>query len=197
VPPFAAVAVDGGGSSYWHPRADGDDPLGMIVSEVLPRLARQGYQVDKIGLAGWSTGGYGALLLAERLERGQVEPGQVEPGQVTPGQVTPGRVAAVAVSSPAIFASYADAHAANAGSFDGAADFAANDVQSPAGLAALKRIPVMIDCGSSDPFAAQDTLLRSHLGTPPGAISRGCHDQAFWRRHLPAELAFLGAHLTA
>jgi enterochelin esterase-like enzyme len=173
--PFAVVAVDGGGSTYWHPRADGDDPQGMLIHEVLPRLHRQGYPAGKIGVTGWSMGGYGALLLAARLG--------------------PARVAAVAAASPAIFASYADAIAANPGSFDSPADFAANNVQSPAALASLRRIPVRIDCGSTDPFAAQDLQLRTELGDPPGGISSGCHDQAFWRRELPAQLAFLGRHL--
>jgi enterochelin esterase-like enzyme len=94
-PPFAAVAVDGGSTTYWHPRADGDDPQGMLIYEVLPRLRQQGYLVTGIGLAGWSMGGYGALLLAARLG--------------------PARVEAIAVSSPAVFASYADAIAANPG----------------------------------------------------------------------------------
>jgi esterase/lipase superfamily enzyme len=172
--PFSLVSVDGGSSTYWHPRAGHDDPLGMIIHEVLPRLSAEGYQVGRVGLTGWSMGGYGALLLAARLGAA--------------------RVAAVAASSPAIFASYDEAHAANSLAFDNAADFAVNNVSDH--LDTLKRLPVMIDCGSSDPFAAQDALLRRRLGHPPGGISAGCHDQAFWRRHMPEQLAFLGAHLT-
>lgn len=175
VRPFAAVSVDGGGSVYWHRRADGDDPLGMIVNEVLPRLRRAGYRVARIAVIGWSMGGYGALLLASSLG--------------------PDRVAAVAASSPAVFPSYTAANSANGGAFDSPADFAANDIASGSRLATLRRIPVRIDCGSSDPFGPQDTLLRGELGNPAGAISSGCHDQAFWRRSLPAELAFLGEHL--
>lgn len=170
--PFAAVSVDGGGSTYWHRRADGDDPPGMIVHEVLPLLQRAGYAVAAIGVIGWSMGGYGALLLASSLG--------------------PARVAAAAASSPAVFGSYA---AAVAGSFDSAADFAANDIRVASRIATLRRIPVRIDCGSSDPFAPQDAALRSRLGDPPGASSGGCHDQAFSRRTLPAELAFLSQHL--
>jgi enterochelin esterase-like enzyme len=174
--PFAVVAADGGGSTYWHRRADGDDPQGMLISEVLPRLGRQGYPAGRIGVAGWSMGGYGALLLAARLG--------------------PARVAAVGALSPAIFASYADAIAANPLSFDSPADFAANDIQSPAAIATLRRMPVLIDCGSGDPFAPQDAALRAEIGHVAGAIGSGCHDQAFWRRSLPAELAFLGTHLS-
>jgi S-formylglutathione hydrolase FrmB len=174
VPPFCLVAADGGGSTYWHRRADGDDPQGMLVNEVLPKLEQQGYPVSRIGVTGQSMGGYGALLLAIRLG--------------------PARIAGVAAASPALFSSYDNAIAANPGSFDGPADFAANNVQSPAALAVLRKLPVRIDCGDDDPFTAQDTALRTELGDPPGGISGGCHDPAFWRRQLPAELAFLGHH---
>jgi S-formylglutathione hydrolase FrmB len=172
---FAAVAADGGGSTYWHRRADGDDPQGMLIHEVLPRLRQQGFQVDRVGISGWSMGGYGALLLAVRMG--------------------PAATAGVAAASAAIFASYADAIAANPGSFDSPADFAANNVQSAAAVHVLRQIPVRIDCGSDDPFAAQDAALRSQLGDPAGAIGSGCHDEGFWRRSLPAELAFLGQHV--
>jgi len=173
---FAAVSVDGGGSAYWHRRGDGDDPQAMLIHEVLPRLGRQGFLTSKIGLIGWSMGGYGALLLASVLG--------------------PTRVAAVAVSSPAIYASYAAAISANQDSFDSPADFAVNDLSSRARLTTLRRVACRIDCGSTDPFAAQSAALRGSLGNPVGAVSPGCHDQAFWRRSLPAELGFLGQHLT-
>lgn len=176
-PPFAVVAVDGGASTYWHRHASGDDPPGMITAEVLPRLRALGYRVGTIGIIGWSMGGYGALLLASQLG--------------------PARVAAVAAASPAIFASYTAAIAANSASFDSRADFAANDVRSPARLAVLRRLPVRIDCGTDDPFTQQGTLLRRGLTNPPGAVTSGCHDQAFWRRNLPAELGFLAEHLHA
>jgi enterochelin esterase-like enzyme len=172
VRPFALVAADGGASTYWHRRADGDDPQGMLMHEVLPRLASDGYEVGSVGVTGQSMGGYGALLLAVRLG--------------------PARVSAVATASPAVFGSYADAIAANPGSFDSPADFAANDVSSLAAVAVLRRMPVRIDCGDDDPFTAQDSALRAKLGDPAGGIDSGCHDQAFWRRQLPAELAFLG-----
>jgi S-formylglutathione hydrolase FrmB len=177
VRPFAVVAVDGGSATYWHPRADGDDPQGMLIYEVLPRLQQQGYRVSNVGLSGQSMGGYGALLLAARLG--------------------PARVAAVAVSSAAIFGSYADAITANLGSFDSPADFAAHNVQSADEVAVLRRIPVRIDCGSDDPFAPQDTLLRASLRGPnlAGAISGGCHDARFFQRYLPAQLSYLGQHL--
>src|SRR5262249_5687636 len=106
----------------------------------------------------------------------------------------PRRVAAAVASSPALFASYAAARAANPGAFDSTADFAAGNVLN--GLATLRQLPVMIDCGSDDPFASQDLLLRRRLRGPAGAIGPGCHDTGFWRRRLPAQLAFLGTHLS-
>ncbi|MBV8290489.1 MAG: alpha/beta hydrolase, partial [Mycobacterium sp.] len=35
LPPFAVVAVDGGGS-YWHKRASGDDAGAMVLNELIP-----------------------------------------------------------------------------------------------------------------------------------------------------------------
>jgi len=110
VPPsFAAITVDGG-ATYWHRRADGDDPLGMIVHEVLPRAAALGLRTGRVGIVGDSMGGYGALLLAERLAPGGRAPGtqRAQKAQRAPG------AAAVAAISPAIFASYADARQADA-----------------------------------------------------------------------------------
>jgi S-formylglutathione hydrolase FrmB len=186
-PPFAVVAIDGGASTYWHRRASGDDPPGMITAEVLPRLRALGYLVGTIGIIGWSMGGYGALLLASQLEPAR--------SKTTRSSGEAPAVAAVAAASPAIFTSYPAAIGANSASFDSPADFAANDVRSLARLAVLRRLPVRIDCGTDDPFTPQATLLRHDLANPPGAITSGCHDQPFWRRNLPAELSFLGQHL--
>jgi hypothetical protein len=180
---FAAITVDGG-STYWHQRADGDDPLGMIEHEVLPRAAAGGLNTAMIGIAGVSMGGYGALLLAERL------------GPAAAGGL-PG-TAGVAALSPAIFATYADAIEANRRSFDSPADFARNDVQ--AGASALRRIPAWIAVGSDDPFKPQAAALRSRLAAltghqPAGGFLPGCHDDAFFARNLPGAFRFVAARL--
>lgn len=172
VPPFALVAVDGGANTYWHPRAAGDDPIAMITDELLPLLARQGARTGRFGVIGWSMGGYGALVLAE-----------------TAGAP---RVAAAVASSPALFPSYDDARRTNHLAFDGPADFARNDVFTR--LDRLRGVPVRVDCGTSDPFAPMARRLRARLH-PLGAMSGGCHDGVFWKRHLPAQLAFLGHRL--
>jgi enterochelin esterase-like enzyme len=172
VAPFAIAAVDGGPDTYWHARADGDDPIGMIIDELLPRLRAEGARTDRIAAIGWSMGGYGALVLARRLGAR--------------------RMAAAVASSPALFDSYADAHRTNTRSFDGAADFARNDVFTA--LDALKGVPIRVDCGTSDPFAPMARRLRGRIH-PEGSMGGGCHDGGFWRPRLPAQLAFLGRHL--
>src|SRR5947199_301181 len=58
-PPFALAAVDGGRDTYWHRRADGDDPQAMLLEEFLPMLTKQGLRTDSFGVTGWSMGGYG------------------------------------------------------------------------------------------------------------------------------------------
>jgi S-formylglutathione hydrolase FrmB len=173
---LAVVTVDGGGT-YWHRRADGDDPAGMIRHEVLPRAAALGLRTARIAVVGQSMGGYGALLFAEQH---------------------PAAVGAVAAISPAIFGSYADARRADPRSFDGAADFGRNDVL--AHLTALRGMPAYVACGQDDPFEPMARQLRMRLcrvaGHPPaGALEAGCHDRAFWSRHLPAALAYLSPHL--
>jgi dienelactone hydrolase len=180
--PLAVITVDGG-SSYWHQRADGDDPQGMILHEVLPRAAAQGLATARIGLTGWSMGGYGALLLAERLAGWPA------------GAPRP---AGVAVLAPAAFATYADARAADKRSFDSAADFARNNLFSR--LSELRHVPSYIAVGVDDPFAPIGAELRTRLqrltGQPPGGgIGGGCHDDAFWAQHFPGALAFLARGL--
>ena len=184
---FAVVTADGG-DSYWHRRADGDDPAGMIIYEVLPRLAAAGLRTGAIGITGESMGGYGALLLAERLAGPLAAAGRAR----SPAP------AAVAALSPAVFGSYASARSASGGAFDSQADFDHNNVTT--GLAALTAVPALVSCGIDDPFEPGTARLRSRLaaltGRPvAGGILPGCHDDAFWNRNLPGALAFLSAHL--
>ena len=109
LPPMALVTVDGG-NGYWNPHP-GDDPMGMLVNELIPLCQRLGLgrPPQKIGVMGISMGGYGALLLGEKH---------------------PALVRAVAAISPAIWTSYDQARGANAGAYASAAAFAANDVKA-------------------------------------------------------------------
>jgi S-formylglutathione hydrolase FrmB len=169
--PFALAAPDGGGDLYWHRRASGDDPLGMLLSEFAPLLAGRGLDAGRPAALGWSMGGYGALLL---------------------GLSAPGRVAAVGALSPALTRSYADVRP---GTFDGEADWAANDVVGRAG--GLAGMPVRVDCGTGDPFVHVARALARHLpGTAEVAIAPGCHDDSFWRRRAPRQLRMIAAALS-
>lgn len=171
LPPFAVVAVDGGGS-YWHRRASGEDAGAMVLDELIPMLAGQGLDTSRVGFIGWSMGGYGALLLGARLG--------------------PARTAAICAVSPALWLSPG---AAAPGAFDGPADFAANSVS---GLPALGAIPLRVDCGYSDPFYAATKEFVAGLPTPPaGGFSPGGHDAGYWSAQLPGEIAWIAPLLTA
>jgi hypothetical protein len=170
VPPFAVAAVDGG-DSYWHPRATGEDASAMLTGEFLPLLAERGLDVSRIGLLGWSMGGYGSLRLAGRLGAA--------------------RVAGVAAESPALWRHYGDSAP---GAFDDAADFARHTVFGR--QHDLAGIAVRVDCGQSDPFYdATRRYVRGFRDRPAGGFQRGGHKTGYWRRMAPAQLAFLGGSL--
>jgi pimeloyl-ACP methyl ester carboxylesterase len=172
--PMAAVAVDGGGL-YWNPHP-GDNPMAMLVEELIPLCRRLGLGRSAGGIAtvGISMGGYGALLLAEKH---------------------PQLIAAVSAISPAVWTSYAQARAANSGAFASAADFAEDDVITHA--SALAQTPLRIASGNDDPFHPGVVALASRL--PKSAIvefTAGCHDGTFFRSQQHQALSFLGEHLT-
>jgi S-formylglutathione hydrolase FrmB len=171
LPPFAVVAVDGGGG-YWHRRASGEDSGAMVLNELIPMLDGQGLDTSRVAFLGWSMGGYGALLLGGRLG--------------------PGRTAAICAVSPALWLS---SGAAAPGAFDGADDFAANSVF---GMPALASIPIRVDCGDSDPFYDATKQFIAQLPNPPaGGFSPGGHNPGFWSSQLPAELTWMAPLLTA
>jgi enterochelin esterase-like enzyme len=168
--PAFVLAAAYGGARWWHPRADGDDPLGMLADEFLPLLTRRGLGAgagQRIGLLGYSMGGYGALLFAEMF---------------------PAKVSACAVGSPAIWRSYS---AAAEGAFDSAADFSSHDVLTRA--SALTGVPVRVDVGRDDPFIGNVAALKAALPRDARVhTAPGCHDARFWRSVAPQALAFLG-----
>jgi S-formylglutathione hydrolase FrmB len=171
LPPFAVVAVDGGGS-YWHKRASGEDSGAMVLDELIPMLGGQNLDTSRVAFLGWSMGGYGALLLGSRLG--------------------PGRTAAICAVSPALWLSPG---ATAPGAFDGADDWSANSVF---GLPALASIPIRVDCGDSDPFYAATKQFVAQLPNPPaGGFSPGGHNPGFWSSQLPAELTWMAPLLTA
>jgi enterochelin esterase-like enzyme len=173
LPPMAMVTMDGG-SGYWHAHP-GDDPMRMLTSELIPMCRRRGLGTSpgSIAVTGVSMGGYGAILLGEKH---------------------PDLITAVATISPAVWTSYAQAKAVNAGAYTSAADFAANDVVTH--TAALARIPVRVTAGYDDPFYPGVQALAKAL--PKDAVvslSKGCHNTSFFSEQEPPSMAFLGAHL--
>jgi S-formylglutathione hydrolase FrmB len=170
VAPYAIAAADGG-TSYWHPRPDGEDAGAMVVDELLPLLADRGLRTDRLGLIGWSMGGYGALRLGALLG--------------------PGGVGGVVASSPAIWSDPDEASSSGFVDRDEYEQYTVVGHQED-----LAGIAVRVDCGTGDPFYrdVEDYVA----GFPAEAavtssFEPGAHDPAYWRRMLPDQLAFLGA----
>ena len=171
--PMAIVTVDGG-RGYWNPHP-GDDPMGMVVNELLPLCRRLGLgrAPDKVGALGISMGGYGALLFAEKF---------------------PHLFGAVAAIGPAVWTSYAHANGVNSDAYASPAAFASADVVTHA--RSLAGIPVRVASGNDDPFHPGVVALAKVL--PQGAVvelSAGCHSGSFFLQQTPPSLAFLSRHL--
>jgi S-formylglutathione hydrolase FrmB len=168
--PIAFASVDGGAHSYWHARTDGSDAMSMLLDEFVPMVDRM-LGPHRRALLGWSMGGYGALLAAERAPR---------------------RFKAVAAASPALWRS---ASATAPGAFDGPADYHSNDVY--AGLARLAGTTVRVDCGTGDPFYSADRYLASLLPQPHVASFRhGYHNSPYWRSVAPAQIRTIATALS-
>lgn len=174
--PFALASADGGDNTYWHPRRDGDDPIKMLTEELLPLLKERGLNTSRIGVLGWSMGGYGALLLARESHRKNLKNTDV---------------AAAAAGSPALFSGY---KSSAQGAFDDADDFAryGNLSHDPD----VGATPLFVSCGKDDAFTDTTKTYRANVTpTPQGEIGKGCHTDGYWRSLAAQQLAFLGAHL--
>lgn len=172
--PMAMVAADGG-RGYWNPHP-GDNPMGMVIDELIPFCQRLGLgrPPHRIATMGISMGGYGAILLAEKFPR---------------------LISAVAAIGPAVWTSYQQAQAVNRQAYASAADFAANDVVTHA--AALAGKPVRVASGLDDPFQPGVAVLARVLpSTATVIISAGCHTGPFFAQQEPPSLAFLARYLS-
>ena len=173
--PMAMVTVDGG-DGYWNPHP-GDNPMAMVIDELIPRCQRLGLgrPPQRIATLGISMGGYGALLFAEKY---------------------PHLIAAVAAISPAIWTSYTQARQANPGAYASASAFAAGDAVTHA--AALGHRPVRVAAGSRDPFyPGVQALARALPARAVVDFGPGCHDDSFFVAQEPPSLAFLAGHLAS
>lgn len=168
--PYAIASVDGG-DTYWHARDDGEDAGSMIINEFLPLLRERGLDTSRVGLFGWSMGGFGALLLAPRLG--------VQ------------RVFGVVAESPALWPSYDNTAP---GAYDSESDFA--DALVWGQQHRLRGIPVRIDCGEDDPFYGNTReYVDGFDDQPAGEFELGDHDVGYWRRMAPEQLRFLAQQL--
>ena len=173
--PFALASVDGG-QSYWHRRASGEDRMAMLMSEFLPlcegRYGLGGSRARRAGM-GWSMGGYGVLLAAE---------------------TRPHLFSSVVATSPAIWPTYQDMMNGPRDAFDSAADFAAHDVIGHA--ARLAGTPLLVDCGTADPFYpfVRDLCAVLPAGAHHHYLPGAGHDFASWSRFQPAALRFVARH---
>jgi S-formylglutathione hydrolase FrmB len=167
VPPFAVAAVDGG-TTYWHPRPDGDDAGGMVLREFLPLLEQHGLLTDRLAFHGYSMGGYGALRLAPLAGRT--------------------RVRAVSVLSAAIWppgAGFSSSGFSSTAEYDRYTVFGHQ--------ADLDAIPVRLDCGVEDPFCPADRAYVGGFRRPVvSTFQDGTHDTTYWTRMMPAQLRFVG-----
>lgn len=133
------VAVDGGESSYWHNRSTGAWES-MVVDDVVPFAQRTfGVDIDRVGIAGFSMGGFGALSIAAR---------------------NPDAFCVVGAHEPAI---WRDGGETPDGAFDDAEDFDRHDVIAAAGAGAFDDVQLWLDRGRSDAFIAGQDSFRSAL----------------------------------
>ena len=165
-----AVAAVEGGDTYWHARRSGIDTGAMVVRDFLPLLARQGLRTDRIGLLGWSMGGYGALLLATQLG--------------------PSRVAGVVAESAALWLSPGDSAP---GAFDDREDFTRHDVFRLRGR--LRGIPVRLDCGLQDSFLRANQAFAQGLDDVTTTFAPGGHTDGYWSGNGAAQMQWLRRHL--
>lgn len=166
VPTGLAVVTVNGGDFYWHARRSGVDTSRMVIEELLPLMGHEGCAIDRVGLIGWSMGGYGALLMASRLGSG--------------------RVAGVVAASAALWQSPADSAP---GAFDDREDFVRNDVFEMRGQ--LRRLPVRLDCGRDDPFFAANRAFAGELPDAAVTFDAGAHTEEYWTAHAGAQMSWL------
>jgi enterochelin esterase-like enzyme len=164
---FAVVGIDGTDHAYWHRRRDGTDALSLVIDELIPTVDRE-LGVLPRAILGWSMGGYGSLLAAERF---------------------PALFRAVCAASPALWLT---AKESADGAFDSAEDYAAHDVF--ADTSALRSLRVQVDCGIDDGFIKAARVFAAKLPNPNvGKFGPGLHDGPYWRSIAPAQIATIAS----
>lgn len=165
---FAFVSVSGG-DGYWHARRDGVDAGQLVVYDLIPRaMAKSALGLSApVGFIGWSMGGYGALLLASQMPKGQTF--------------------GVAGMSAALWTRPGDAAR---GAFEDAQDFREHDVFARSRR--LAGIPVTLACGRQDPFIQGNRAYVAARPRTRHVFDTGGHDDAYWRSHAEKLIPWLG-----
>lgn len=165
-----ALAAPSGENTWWHPRGRDGDGLALVVDDLIPAALAAAALPDhtKVGLLGYSMGGYGALLVGSELG--------------------PQRVRAIVAQAPALFTDPRQAGHA----FDSAEDFGQWAITG-ARIATLREIPVWIDCGEQDTFIEVSRQLAQSLPQAKATFRPGDHDTAVWRPLVGEELAWIAA----
>jgi S-formylglutathione hydrolase FrmB len=165
----AVVLLDGGESSYWHDRQDGDWGF-YVVSEAIPRAIEElDADPDRVAIGGISMGGFGALDLA---------------------RLYPDRFCAVGAHSPAL---WRDGSETPAGAFDDAEDFELHDLFHIVEEGFHFGIPVWLDVGLDDPFFTTAGDLGRLLQKKDDVTLRlwpGAHNTAYWWSHMDQYIDF-------
>lgn len=175
VPPFAFLAVDGGGNSYWHQRF-GDDPMWMLLEEVPRWLGERGLggaDGQPFAVAGISMGGFGALLYTRR--RNELR----------------SQVRATAIVSPALITNWPEM--ARRRAFADEQDWASIDPMRH--LDALEDVPLGVWCGTRDRFIKGTRRFIARADPEVASTSPGGHNSRYYRKALPEVVDFIGGYV--
>lgn len=175
VPPFAFVAVDGGGNNYWHAQP-GDNPMAMLLEDLPRWLAERGLggaDGQPFAVAGISMGGFGALLYTRRRqERGRP-------------------VRAVAAVSPALMTNWAEMNKRKA--FRDSAEWESMDPLRHIDKLGSARVGLW--CGTEDSFIGGTRQFIRQARPLVGSTGPGRHDSTYFDRVSPDVVRFIGRHL--
>jgi len=173
VQPFALAAIDGN-VLFWQ-RIGTQDGGELVATDFLGLLAARGLDTTRLGLTGWSMGGWGTLRLAQHELFGRLRAAAPMSTPLYPGPA----------AAPERWISDADYEAGN-------------PYTRPHLLTGL---PLWFACGTSDQFYPGNRDFVGILSRTPGVpapethFTPGSHSFEFWESAAPDQFRFLGAHL--